>query len=171
MAINIPSSVFEVYNEALLLFTRTATLVYPAKREDCPNCSFNSLGTRTKSISIYTPGGPVPFERGMPCPYCNGRGYKEVETSEDITARIYWERKYFLDVGVAIDAPDMLIQTICFMKDYDKVNKANYLIPRYSNMDNYAKQKFQRYGQSYPQGFKQNETKYFVTFWKLANQS
>jgi hypothetical protein len=57
------------------------------------------------------------------------------------------------------------------MTDLDKIKKANYLIPRYDGMDNYAEQKYQRYGQSYPQGFKQNETKYVVTFWKLANQN
>lgn len=31
MGINIPSSVFDVYNEAILLFTRSAKLVYPEK--------------------------------------------------------------------------------------------------------------------------------------------
>jgi len=171
MAISIPSSVFEVYNEALLLFTRPATLVYPAKREDCPNCTYSSFGTRTKSISVYTDGGPIPFERGMPCPYCNGRGYKEIEATTDIECRIYWERKYFIDVGISIDRPDMMIQTISKTSDFDKINKANYLIPHYGDMDKYVNQKFQKHGQSYPQGFKQNKVKYFVTFWKLANQN
>ena len=32
MAINIPSSVFDTYNEAVLLFTRTAKLIYPEKK-------------------------------------------------------------------------------------------------------------------------------------------
>jgi len=50
MAISIPSSVFEVYNEALLLFTRPATLVYPAKREDCPNCTYSSLAQEQKAL-------------------------------------------------------------------------------------------------------------------------
>ena len=171
MAINIPSSVFDIYNEAVLFFARPATLVYPAKREDCPNCTHSSFGTKTQSVSIYTPGGPIPFERGMPCPYCHGKGFKEVETTEDITVRIYWERKYFMDVGLPVDFPDMMIQTISFTTDFDKINKANYLIPRYGNMDRYVNQRFQKHGQPYPQGFKQNEVKYFVTFWKLANQN
>ena len=92
MAINIPSSVFTTYNEAVLLFTRTATLVYPEKKEDCPNCIMSNLGTRNRSISIYQPGGPYPFERGMPCPYCGGKGYKAVEVTNDVTLRIYWDR-------------------------------------------------------------------------------
>lgn len=171
MAINIPSTVFDIYNEAVLFFARPATLVYPAKREDCPNCVQNTFGTRTGSISIYVPGGPYPFERGMPCPYCGGRGYKEVEQKDTITLRIYWDKKNFVNVGAPIDVPDMIIQTIGLMTDFDKINKCNYLIPHYGDMDKYVNQKFQRYGQSYPQGFKQNKIKYFVTFWKLAEQT
>lgn len=171
MAINIPSSVFDIYNEAVLLFARPATLVYPAKKEDCPNCTYSSFGVKTQSISIYSQGGPIPFERGMPCPYCHGKGYKEIEATEDITIRMYWDRKYWIDVGAKVDVPDLMMQTVAFMTDFDKINKANYLIPHYSNMDRYVNQKFQRHGQSYPQGFKQNDVKYFVTFWKLASQN
>ena len=72
MAINIPSSVFNTYNEAVLLFTRTATLVYPEKKEDCPNCIIDNMAGRSRSVSRYQAGGPYPFERGMPCPYCGG---------------------------------------------------------------------------------------------------
>ena len=86
MAINIPSSVFDIYNEAVLFFARPATLVYPAKREDCPNCTNSSFGVKSQSYSIYTPGGPVPFERGMPCPYCHGKG--SVKTVDTISIEI-----------------------------------------------------------------------------------
>lgn len=171
MAINIPSSVFDIYNEAVLFFARPATIIYPPKRADCPNCVQNTLGVRTGSISIYVPGGPIPFERGMPCPYCHGKGYKEIEETDTVTVRIYWDRKNWVNVGIPVDIPDMMIQTISFMTDFDKINKCKYLVPHYGNIDRYINQKFQRYGQSYPQGFKQNDTKYFVTFWKLAESS
>jgi hypothetical protein len=170
MAITIPAGVFDVYNEAILLFTRTATLVYPGKREDCPNCKMDTLGIRNKSVSIYVAGGPIPFERGMPCPYCNGRGYKEIETSQDITLRIYWDKKYWVDVGASIDVPDMSIQTIGYMTDLTKIERANYLIPKYDGMEKFKTQKFRRHGPSFPQGFKQNSTKYVVTFWTMANE-
>ena len=81
MAINLPASAFTKFNEAVLLFMRTATLVYPPKQEDCPNCIKQTLGGR--SVNIYTPGGPVPFTTGMPCPYCNGQGYNETDTNEE----------------------------------------------------------------------------------------
>tara|TARA_A100001515_G_C4488869_1_gene182579 strand:- start:92 stop:607 length:516 start_codon:yes stop_codon:yes gene_type:complete len=170
MAINIPSSVFTTYNEAVLLFTRTATLVYPEKKEDCPNCILDTMGTRTRSISRYQPGGPYPFERGMPCPYCNGQGYKAIETTEDITLRIYWDRKFWVDIGASIDIPDGGIQTISYMTDLDKIKKCKYMIPKYDGIENYdTSAKYEKAGSSYPQGFKQNETKYVVTFWKRMN--
>jgi hypothetical protein len=169
MAINIPSSVFTTYNEAVLLFTRTATLVYPEKKEDCPNCIMSNLGTRNRSMSIYQPGGPYPFERGMPCPYCGGKGYKAVEVTNDVTLRIYWDRKSWVDVGVPINIPAGSIQTIAYMTDLEKIEKCKYMIPKYDGIQNYdVNAKFEKTGMSFPQGFKQNDTKYVVTFWTRA---
>jgi len=165
MAITIPSGVFDIYNEAVLLFTRTATLVYPEKREQCPNCYMNTMGTRNKSVSSYRPGGPYPFDRGMPCPYCNGKGYKAVETSDDITLRIYWDRKSWYNVGIPIDIPNGMIQTISFISDLQKIEQCKYMIPNYDGIENYDKAKYEKNGSSFPQGFKQNTTKYVVTFW------
>lgn len=165
MAISIPSSVFSTYNEAVLLFTRTGTLVYPEKRERCPNCYMSTLGTRNKSVSSYRSGGPYPFERGMPCPYCNGKGHRATEATEDITLRIYWDKKHWVNVGIPIDIPDGSIQTIALMTDLAKINRAKYLIPKYDGIEKYDTMKYERSGASYPQGFKQNDTKYVVTFW------
>lgn len=169
MAINIPSSVFDTYNEAVQFFARTATLIYPEKKEDCPNCRLDTLGTRNRSVSVYVAGGPYPFERGMPCPYCNGKGYKAVETTEDINVRIYWNRKFWVDVGIPIDVADGSIQTIADMRDLPKIEKCKYLIPNYNGIEKYDNGRYQRSGASYPQGFKQNKIKYVVTFWKRAD--
>ena len=169
MAINIPSSVFDTYNEAVLLFTRTATLVYPEKREQCPNCYMNTMGTRNKSVSVYKTGGPYPFERGMPCPYCNGKGYKASAASDEITLRIYWNKKSWVDIGIPIDVPDGSIQTISYMTDLPKIEQCKYLIPNYDGIEKYDKAKYIRNGGSYPQGFKQNNTKYIVTFWNRTD--
>ena len=165
MAIEISSSVFDTYNSALNLFTRTATLVYPEKREQCANCYMDTMGTRNRSVSRYRSGGPFPFERGMPCPYCNGKGYRATESTEDITLRIYWDRKSWVNVGASIDIPDGSIQTIALMTDLEKINKCKYLIPNYDGIENYDKMRYTRSGSSHPQGFKQNNTKYVVTFW------
>jgi hypothetical protein len=167
MAISIPQSVFTTYNEAVQLFERAAKLVYPEKKENCPNCYLDTMGTRTRSISVYRSGGPVSFERGMPCPMCNGKGYKLIETTEEIQVRIYWERKNWVDVGIPIDFPQGSIQTIANMTDLPKIDMAKYLIPtEYGNISSYHTMKFTRLGASFPQGFKQNPTKYVVTFWE-----
>jgi len=169
MAINIPSSVFDTYNEAVLLFTRTGRLIYPEKKEQCPNCYLDTLGTANRSISKYKTNGPYPFERGMPCPYCDGKGYKAIENTEDITLRIYWNQKYWMNIGIPIDLPDGSIQTIGYMADLEKINKAKYLIPIYDGIEKYETMRYEKAGNSYPQGFKQNSTKYIVTFWKRLN--
>jgi hypothetical protein len=169
MAINIPSGVFDVYNEAILLFTRSAKLVYPEKKEDCPNCIMSNMGTRNRSMSIYQSGGPYPFDRGMPCPYCGGKGYKATESSDNVTLRIYWDRKNWVKTGAEINIPDMTIQTIAYMADLDKIEKAKYLIPSYDGVENYdPNAQYEKMGISFPQGFKQNNTKYVVTFWTRA---
>ena len=170
MAIVIPSGVFNIYNEAIGLFSRVATLIYPEKKEQCPNCYLDTMGTRTRSISRYRSGGPYPFTDGMPCPSCGGAGYKAIETTEDIDIRIYWDRKNWLDVGIAADIPDGAIQTICKMTDLPKVERAKYLQPKeYGNISSYHTMKFERSGASFPQGFKQNPVKYAVTFWTRAS--
>ena len=170
MAINIPSSVFDTYNEAVLLFTRTATLVYPEKKEDCPNCILDTMGTGNRSISMYQPGGPYPFERGMPCPYCGGQGYKAIESSDEITLRIYWDRKSWINVGTPIEIPNGSIQTIAFMTDLPKIEQCKFMLPKYDGIEKYdPNAKYQKAGVSFPQGFKQNDTKYVVTFWTRMN--
>jgi len=169
MAIKIPSSLFKTYNEAVKLFTRTGRLIYPEVKEECPNCYLDTLGTRNRSISFYKPSGPYPFERGMPCPYCGGKGYKANESTADITLRIYWDRRSWVSTDFKIDVPDGGIQTISYMTDLDKINKAKYLIPLYDGSEKYDEARFQKAGPSFPQGFKQNETKYVVTFWSRAD--
>ena len=112
MAIVIPTGVFNVYNEAVTLFERVVTLVYPEKKEQCPNCYLDTMGTRTRSVSVYRSGGPYPFSRGMPCPQCDGKGYKAIEAEEDLNVRIYWEPKQWKDIGAAINLPEGAIQII-----------------------------------------------------------
>ena len=170
MALSIPSGVFSVYNEAVSLFTRTAKLVFPEKKEQCPNCYLDTMGTRNRSVSYYRAGGPYPFERGMPCPYCGGKGYKAVEVTEAVSLRIYYDQKSWVNIGVPINVPDGAIQTICDMANLASVEKCKYMIPEYDGIQNYdTSARYERDGVSIPQGFKQNPTKYAVTFWKRMN--
>jgi hypothetical protein len=55
------------------------------------------------------------------------------------------------------------------MTDLEKINKAKYLIPLYDGIEKYDESRFEKRGPSFPQGFKQNDTKYIVTFWTRAD--
>ena len=100
MAIKLPASVFTKLNEAILLFNRTCTVVYPETREKCTNCLTNNFGGR--SVNFYRTGGPIPFNRGTPCPLCGGEGFKFTETEEAVELRVYYQKKNFIDVGFEV---------------------------------------------------------------------
>ena len=162
MAINIPSSAFTKFNEAVQLFMQDCTLTYPPKKTDCPNCISQTFGGR--SVNIYQPGGPVPFVSGAICPYCHGEGVKYTEVTAPIELRVYWEKKSWISVGTDIQVPDGAIQTIGYMSDHSKLIKSNSLTVYFK--DSEAKVSFTRWGEGYPQGFKQNPTQYVAMFWK-----
>src|SRR5688572_23965930 len=58
------------------------------KWTDCQNCEFNEL--QGKSANIYTSGGPMPFENGRTCPYCQGLGRIAVEGTESVYLCVFW---------------------------------------------------------------------------------
>ena len=161
MALNLPSSAFTKLNEAILLFNRTCTLVYPERRQTCENCVTNTFGGR--STNTYRSGGPIPFSRGANCPLCGGDGYKDVETTDSIELRIYYNRRDFIDVGFNADVPNNVIQTVGYMDDFEKITKAKELLVDIGKHD---KGRYKRISEPYNQGFKQNPTQYVVIFWE-----
>ena len=161
MAINIPNSVFDKLNEAILLFNKTCTLVYPEKQERCSNCFNNSIGGR--SVNSYRSGGPIPFNRGTPCPLCGGKGVKLVETTKSVEMRVYYNRKNFIDIGFEADVPNNVIQTIGYMSDYADIAKAKELLV---SVGAHNQGRYKRLSAPFPQGFKQNPTQYVVIFWE-----
>ena len=161
MTLNLPSSAFTKLNEAILLFNRKCTLVYPERRQTCENCVTNTFGGR--STSFYKSGGPFPFNQGELCPLCGGEGYKNVETTESVELRIYYNRRDFIDVGFNADIPNNVIQTVGYMDDYAKLTKAKELLV---DVGPHNKGRYKRISEPYNQGFKQNPTQYVVIFWE-----
>ena len=161
MAINIPSTVFDKFNEAILLFNRTVTLVYPEKRERCPNCMTNTIGGR--SINTYRSGGAFPFSRGVLCPLCGGKGVKLIESTEEVQMRVYHNRKDWVKVGFEVDIPSSSIQTLIYMSDYVKIVRAKELLV---DVGKYNKLRYKRAGEPFTQSLKQNPTQYAVVFWE-----
>lgn len=164
---NLPSSIFDPFNQAAQdLFERKATLIFPETKTECPNCYLSTFGTKTRSVSIYRTGGPYPFDEGMPCPYCEGKGYKQVEVSETIPIQILWEIQSFYRKMLPLEIPQGSIQTIVRSVYTPKVEMAKYLIAQDGGIENLDIKKYERFGPSYPLGFKHNPTKYMINFWK-----
>ncbi len=161
MALNLPASAFTKLNEAILLFNRTCTVVYPEKREKCENCITNTLGGR--STNFFRSGGPLPFNRGTNCPLCGGEGFKNIETTESVELRIYYNKREFIDVDINADVPNNVIQTVGYMDDYEKLTKAKELL---IDVGKYNQGRYKRISEPYNQGFKQNPTQYIVIFWE-----
>ena len=169
MAISLPDNIFDIFNETVdNIWSRNITLVYPEIREECPNCTFNG----SRSNGVYKTGGPYPFENGFLCPYCEGAGYKMIETTEQIQARIYYSQKEWVKIGPQVQLPNAVAQIVAKITDLPKLQKAKYCIPNYyPEVDNYNNQRLQRVSDFYPQGFLQNPVRYVVTFWNAYNES
>ena len=161
MAIQLSGKVFTKFNEAIKLFERTATVVYPEKRERCGNCITNTIGGR--AANFYRSGGPISFNRGSICPLCGGVGFKLIENKDTVNLRIYHDRKNWVNVGFEVDIPNNTIQTVGYMSDYAKLTKAKELLV---DIGSYNQMRYKRTGEPIPQGFKQNPTQYIVMFWE-----
>lgn len=163
MSLSIPSGIFSIYNEAVdNIWAKPITFVYPEVREECPNCYFNGY----KSNGIYKTGGPYPFDNGSLCPYCNGEGIKLTEPTSTTTARIYYNRKDWTDVGFPVNIPNADAQIVFKMTELPNVQTCKYIIPSYyDGINAYQNQRLIRVGEYYPQGFTQNPIKYVITFW------
>ena len=121
----------------------------------------NTMGGR--SVNYYRSGGPIPFNRGTPCPLCGGKGFKSIEATDSVELRIYYRRRDFIDVGFQADVPNNVIQTIGYMSDYVKLTRAKELLV---DIGTYNKGRYKRISEPYVQGFKQNPTQYIVIFWE-----
>jgi hypothetical protein len=167
MALSIDPKIFNVYNEAVEnIWNRNIVLIYPEIRQECPNCTFNGF----KSNGVYKTGGPYPFEEGFPCPWCEGTGFKMVESTETIPARVYYSKKDWVNVGAEVQVANAAAQIVANMDYLPKLQQCKYCIPAYyPNIDNYNNLKLRRISDFFPQGFLQNPKKYIVTFWETFN--
>ena len=121
----------------------------------------NTMGGR--SVNYYRSGGPIPFNRGTPCPLCGGKGFKSIEATDSVEVRIYYRRRDFIDVGFQADVPNNVVQTVGYMSDYVKLTRAKELLV---DTGTYNKGRYNRISEPYVQGFKQNPTQYIVIFWE-----
>lgn len=159
MAINIPQSVFDKYNEACDMFltndnfSRVCTLYYPPLKEECATCQANNT-------NVFAHGGTAPFSFNS-CSYCGGNGYKETEVTDTVRLRIYFQKKDWIKVA-QLAIPDAEAQIIGFMSDLPKVKNANKI--KLVSEENALNLFFQLASEPLPHGF--GKTRYFIAYVK-----
>lgn len=90
---------------------------------------------------------------------------KQIEKFEDIRLKVYWDSKNFIMPSPNLTLPDNSIQTIFFMKDLQKINRAKELIV-HKGIQNIQEMRFKKTGQPFPMGLRQN--RYCGCFWEAA---
>lgn len=169
MAINIPDSVFTKYEEfanaMISNFGVVCTLVYPSTRGAIYAPSVTAKPPATlgrRSPGIYTSGGPQSRGTDFPLGYAE---YKDVETTEEITLRVYWNPKDWMSVGFQVQIPNNTIQVIGYMSDLPKIEKATKLIV-HKGIEGHGPLDFEKESEPYPFGLRQKS--YFAMFWKRS---
>jgi len=158
MPITIPQSVFDKYYDVVDstfdIFGVTCQLVFIEKVEVIDN-SFDNIPDN-RSINPHRRPGTGNFKR-------NDKTIKEVEKTEDIKMKVYWDSRNWTKVGGNIVVPEHGIQTIFFAKDLPQILKAKELIV-HKTVKELQEMRFQRAGQPFPMGI--GLERYFGCFWE-----
>jgi hypothetical protein len=159
MAINVPQSVFDKYFEVIdstfTIFGVTCQLVFIEKIEEISS-SFDNFPTHN-SISAHRRGP------GTPAFVREETVFKEVEKTEDILLKVYWDSRNWVKTSSNISVSDGSIQIIGKMVDLPKVLRAKELIV-HNGITDYGELRFQRAGEHTPLGLKQD--RYFSCVWE-----
>ena len=159
MPITIPDSVFDKYfdvvDSTFTIFGVDCKLIYIDKVEEIADTYDNIPDRRSINVHRRDTGQ---FNR-------EDKVYKDVETTENIRLKVYWDNKSWMKVGGNMVLPDQGIQTIFFATDLSKIQRANYLIV-HNDISATKEMKFQQFGDAFPMGLKQ--TRYFGCFWERA---
>jgi len=158
--VTIPSQVFTKYAEladAMLAssgFGASCKLVYTDKiqviDETVPNLK------QRKLMNLQNTSPDSGFKRGE-------TSFKTVETTEDITLRVYWDKKDFKKFG-NIEVPDGAIMTIGAYADLQKISRAKALLIK-TDKTGHVEWKFVRSSEPTLHGLNQN---YVMSFWSRA---
>lgn len=156
MTITIPSGLFDSYAEAadamlaLSGFGTQCKLVFATKVETVD--SVPSV-KKKKTLSLQQSQAVNGFNRG-------DTAYRTVETTENITLRVYWDKKTF-EKYAGVVFPNEGIMTIGAYADMDNVSRASFLLV--STDKTHEEWKFEKISSPRVHGLNKN---YFMAFWK-----
>jgi hypothetical protein len=159
MPITIPQSVFDKYYDVVdstfNIFGVTCQLVYIEKVEEISS-SYNNIPSNHSVNAHRRPQDE--YER-------QDKVFKEVEKTEDLKLKVYWDSKSWVKVGGSIVVPDNSIQTIFYATDLPKIVRAKELIV-HKDIKDYKEMRFKISGEPFPMGLKQ--VRYFGCFWERS---
>jgi hypothetical protein len=158
MAINVPESVFSKYYEVIdstfNIFGVECLLVFTETVEEA---TANDNVPDVPSINVH--------RRNQDQYRRDAKTYKQVEKTETIKLKVYWDFKDFIKPSPSLVLPNNSIQTIFFMSDLQKINRAKELIVHKGIKDT-QEMHFKKSGQPFPMGLRQN--RYAACFWEAA---
>ena len=159
MPISIPQSVFDKYYDVVdstfTIFGVTCQLVYMETVEEIVN-TYNNIPSN-KSINAH--------RRKQEQYVRQNKVIKEVETTEDIKLKVYWDSKSWIKVGGDMVIPDNSVQTIFYATDLGKITRAKELIV-HKDIKDLREMRFTKFGEPFPLGLKQ--IRYFGCFWERS---
>jgi len=161
----------ELFNNMIYSLLEDTALTVPCKLiygdtkfVECENCIINNMTGR--SANKYKALGPVPFNDGQICPYCNGQGKKAVESSESgIYIAVIWDYKHFYDAPAHVNVSSGHIQTLTKLSLLSKIKQTKEILVN-TDLEEYVKHRFIRDGEPNPAGWGDNE--FAFTLWKRA---
>lgn len=137
-------------------------LIYPALKDDCPNCIYDSSTGR--SSGRYKSGGPRPFPTGTICPVCRGSGTIESTITDTVKLLCQWNPKQFTMLAGNIERPNSVVQTKGYMTDLPKIVRARRMIIEIP-VEPYIKATFELIGNPIDPG-NIIQGRYFIALWK-----
>ena len=158
MPIIVPESVFEKYYDVIdstfTIFGVDCRLVF---NETVEEATANNNVPSAPSLNVH--------RRNQDQYRRDQKTLKQVEKFEDIRLKVYWDNRDFIKPTQTLVLPNNAIQTIFFMRDLQKINRAKELIV-HKGIQNTQEMRFKKLGQPFPMGLRQN--RYCGCFWEAA---
>lgn len=156
MAIIVPESVFDKYYDVIdstfSIFGVDCILVFTDVTEEG---SSNDNIPSVPSINVHRRNQDQ-FKR-------DNKNLEQTEKFEDIRLKVYWDSKDFIKPTNNLVLPNNSIQTIFFLSDLQKINRAKELIV-HKGIKEVQEMRFKKLGQPFPMGLRQN--RYCGCFWE-----
>jgi len=161
--VSIPSGVFTKYNEfatAMLSadegFGVECKLIHTDKIEVIEAANVKSVPNfrQKRVMDVQSINPDSGFGRGT-------KKFKTVETTEDITLRVYWDQKDFKKYG-NVNMPDGSVMAISNYSDLTRINKAVFLLIECAKTG-HAQWKFEKAAEPTVHGLNKN---YLMSYWK-----